>query len=170
MTELVTTSRKLSPTSWLFCDSSLRRPFWRPNIFMLSLNLRIMMAFPRMSQQCGGNAGYGSDCWLDPCFWGRNKLYFLDNSRTHPGTLTVPLLCQGQISHGIWNDLVRADSQHQQMRVLSWLQSNYRSLRTGPMGQSFTRSFRKPTICVSKPDFPFRSFSKALQNDTINKS
>ena len=38
---------------------------------------------------------------------------------SHPGTLTVPLLCQGQISHGIWNDLVCADSQHPSKCVYS---------------------------------------------------
>lgn len=104
-----------------------------------------------MSQQCGGNAGYGSDCWLDPCFWGRNKLYFLDSTTelTSRNTDCSPAVSRPDLPWNLeWSGPCWQPAS-QQMRVLSWLQSNYRSLRTGPMGQSFTRSFRKPTIYAS---------------------
>lgn len=102
-----------------------------------------------MSQQCGGNAGYGSDCWLDPRFWDRNKLYFLDSTVELTSRNTVPLLCQGQISHGIWNDLVCADSQHPSKCVYSPGFNPITEAYAQAPWDSFMRSFRKPTIYVS---------------------
>lgn len=111
------------------------------------------MTLPWMSQQCGGNVGPSSDSWLDPNFWDRNKLYFLDSTAvlTSRNTATrLPRCVRPDLPRNLeWSGPCRQQAS-QCMRALSWLQSNYRSLIMGPIGQNFLRSFGKPIIHESQ--------------------
>lgn len=71
---------------------------------------------------------------------------------SHPGMLTFgfPAVSRPDLPQNLeWSGLCWQQAS-QRMRVLSWLQSNYRSLLMGPTGQNFLRSFGKRTLHESQ--------------------
>lgn len=138
-------------------------PIFTRSYFTLSPNLSTTLTLPTDEHPAWRIAGSSSDSWLDANFRDRDEMCFLDGT---------PVLTSRSTDG--WSPCcarARSPASIPPMPALSWLQSNDRSLITGPTGHSFWGVLGKPWYTTLKAWLPLPAFQpRPPEWRTVNES
>lgn len=109
--------------------------------------------------------------WLDPNFWGRNKLYFLDSaavltSRNTDIWLSCCVKARSPTEFGMIWSVLTASIPVNACTLLASVQ--LQKLNHGPHRTELYEIWETHNTWVLKPDSPFLPFIKAFQNDVLS--